>query len=189
MMRGVQLEVVLNIKARVGAARIRVRAGDSARCAAGPAEQEVGVAEAGEAVVKGVRSANRQRLVLIVHLQAPDIGAELDIVAALEPGNVIDDLDRCSAPCRLGCVRCWRANGIAPPKENCGMLPISGIVVRIVDPLNPELRMHVDAEVVILRFAEGPVEAELRFVDQCRAERVRIGNHDTAPGNVAQDAA
>ncbi len=66
------------------------------------------------------------------------------------------------------------------------MLADGGIIVWIVDPLNSELGLHIDTKVVILRFAVGPVEAELHFVDQRRTERMRIGDHDAASGNIAQ---
>ena len=129
-------------------AHIGVGPGRSPRDLGRKAEQEVRVGQAAQLVVKRIRPPQFRRLIFVVVLVPAHIDSHLEGVAARVPGKVVDQLigvlsvaDRV----RPGADSLKRARATeAKVRQSADR----GVVPRVIDPLNPQIDLLAEVEVV-----------------------------------------
>ena len=112
------------------------------------AEQKVGVGQAAQLVVKRIRPPQFRRLIFVVVLVPAHIDSHLEGVATRVPGKVVDQLIRVLSLAdrvRPGADPLKRTDSTeAKVRQSTDR----GVVPRVIDPLNPQIDLLAEVEVV-----------------------------------------
>src|SRR5581483_4604388 len=141
---------------------------------------EIRIAETGQAVIKLECAAYRLRLVLIIHLKSPNVEPGFEIVAAVKPGDVVCPLVGVGALVIAGSPGIRTLKLVHASELERWHSRQHGIVRRIRDHFEADLRDDIRPIIEVKPETEIPAEAELQFVDEVRADGMRVRDHDAA---------